>query len=297
MQLDQQLPLQGILTSISMTEQELLQYNRVKAAIEFIDQHFKRQPSLKEVSEVVHVSPDHFQRIFTDWAGVSPKKFLQFITLEHARDLIRNHRFSAADAAFQTGLSETGRLHELFVKLEGMTPAEYKNEGENLTVFYHFYTTRLGRILVASTTRGICFLAFSDDDEKQLQVLKQMFAKAVFLHEDNEMHAAVLPFFNGIGKNCPLVKLHVKGTPFQLKVWEALLRIQPGELTTYQKVAGNVGMPSATRAVGTAIGKNAVAYLIPCHRVIQSCGVFGNYRWGSSLKTALIGWEGVLKEQ
>lgn len=274
-----------------MQEQDKTNYNRIAEAIGYIQDNFKSQPSLEEVAERIHVSPFHFQRLFTEWAGVSPKKFLQYITVEHAKKMLKENQSTLFDTAFETGLSGTGRLHDLFINIEGMSPGEYKNGGENLIINYSFAESPFGNILVASTPKGICHMAFADDEQQALQVLKGMFPNAAYRQMVDLAQQNVLYIFSHDWSQLNKIKLHLKGTAFQLKVWETLLKIPMGQVTTYGNIAKNIQQPNASRAVGTAIGDNPVAFLIPCHRVIQSSGVFGQYHWGSIRKTAMIGWE------
>lgn len=275
-----------------MKPQAQLNYDRIATAIEYIRSHFKDQPGLEEVAAQVHLSPYHFQRLFHEWAGTSPKKFLQFISLEHAKQLLKNHRYSLFDAAFETGLSGTSRLHDLFINIEGMTPAEYKNGGENLQINYSYAESPFGNLIVASTSRGVCHLAFQENEEQALQELKTRFPNSGFHRRLDLLQQHALFLFQHDWSKLSQIKLHLKGTDFQLKVWEALLQIPMGRLTTYGDIAAHLGQPNASRAVGTAIGNNPVAFLIPCHRVIQSTGLLGGYRWGETRKTAIIGWEG-----
>jgi len=264
-------------------------YERIKKAIEFIRSNFQQQPDLDAVAKEVYLSPFHFQRLFKDWAGVSPKKFLQYISLQHAKKLLHEHTVS--DAAYETGLSGSGRLHDLFINIEGMTPGEYKNGGEQLQINYSFAETPFGNILVASTTKGICHLAFADDEKDALQQLQLQFPNAQFRQVVDTIQQNALFIFTQDWKDLSKIKLHLKGTPFQIKVWEALLKIPMGDVSTYSNIANTINNPNASRAVGTAIGDNPVAFLIPCHRVIRSTGDFGQYHWGSIRKTAMIGWE------
>jgi AraC family transcriptional regulator, regulatory protein of adaptative response / methylated-DNA-[protein]-cysteine methyltransferase len=265
-------------------------YERIQTAIEFITTNFQQQPDLDEVARQVHVSPFHFQRMFKDWAGVSPKKFLQYISVQHAKKLLAQNN-SLAAVSFETGLSGTGRLHDLFISIEGMTPGEYKNGGEQLTINYSFAETPFGNIIVASTAKGICHLAFADDEKHALNELKNHFPFANFKQVVDTIQQNALFIFTQDWKNLSEIKLHLKGTAFQLKVWEALLKIPLGSLSTYSSIAENIDNAKASRAVGSAIADNPVAFLIPCHRVIKSTGAFGQYHWGSSRKTAMIGWE------
>lgn len=267
-------------------------FTQIARAIEYITANFKKQPTLDEVAAHIHMSPFHFQRLFTKWAGVSPKKFLQYITVEHAKWLLAANR-TALETAVHTGLSGTGRLHDLFVGIEGMTPGEYKNGGENLVIHYSFASTIFGEVLVASTQKGICHIAFVEDREVALPELKTRFPKAQYVEREDSMHSAALRVFSGANEQ---IKLHLKGTPFQLKVWEALLKIPMGNVTTYGTLAASLESPKASRAVGTAIGDNPVAFIIPCHRVIRSTGALGGYHWGLPRKSAMLGWEQVKTE-
>jgi len=264
-------------------------YERIKKAIEFIRSNFQQQPDLDAVAKEVYLSPFHFQRLFKDWAGVSPKKFLQYISLQHAKKLLHQHTVS--DAAYETGLSGSSRLHDLFISIEGMTPGEYKNGGEQLQINYSFAETPFGNIIVASTKKGICHLAFADDEKEALIQLQLQFPKAQFRQVVDTIQQNALFIFTQDWKDLSKIKLHLKGTPFQIKVWEALLKIPMGDVSTYSGIANTINNPNASRAVGTAIGDNPVAFLIPCHRVIRSTGDFGQYHWGSVRKTAMIGWE------
>ena len=264
-------------------------YSRIEKAIIYLRQHFKEQPDLDELAKEVYLSPFHFQRMFKEWAGVSPKKFLQFLSAEYAKGLLQQ-KMSVADASFETGLSTTSRLHDLFISVEGMTPGEYKNGGRDLEVNYSFAETIFGDVIIASTQKGICYLSFlkSGQEENELFTL---FPQATFIQKTDLVQQSALKFFTGDWNDLQKVKLHLKGTPFQLKVWHALLKIPFGDISTYASVAGTIQHPKASRAVGTAIGANPVAFLIPCHRVIKSTGVLGDYHWGAERKAAIFGWE------
>ncbi len=200
------------------------------------------------------------------------------------------------DAAYETGLSGTGRLHDLFIKIEGMTPGEFKNGGVNLFINYSYAETPFGNILVASTPKGICYMAFADDEQQALIDLKQHFPKAHFKQMLDIIQQNALYIFTHDWSKLHQIKLHLKGTDFQLKVWETLLKIPMGDLSTYGSIAEQIKNPKASRAVGTAIGSNPVAFLIPCHRVIQATGTFGGYMWGPTRKTAIIGWEAAQRQ-
>lgn len=274
-----------------MESQEKLNYQRIAQAIDFIRQHFKSQPGLEEIAQSIHLSPTHFQRTFTEWAGTSPKKFLQYISIEHAKKMLKEQQASLFDTAYATGLSSTSRLHDLFVTIEGMTPGAYKNHGRNQPINYCFADSLFGTVMVASTAKGICHIAFEEEESIALDRLKEHFPEACFQQKQDTHQQKALSLFRDDWSNPTEIKLHLKGTDFQLKVWESLLKIPMGQLATYGQVAQNIGKPNASRAVGTAIGSNPVAYLIPCHRVIQATGSFGGYAWGPTRKTAIIGWE------
>lgn len=279
-----------------MDDQQQLNYKRISTAIDYIVTHFKEQPSLDDVARYVHLSPFYFQRLFSDWAGTTPKKFLQYISLEHARKLLKNEQASLSHTAFDTGLSGTGRLHDLFVQIEGMTPAEYKSGGENLTINYSYAPSLFGELIVASTPKGVCYLAFTDADVNPIDDLQQRFPSATLQQKVDVNQQNALRFFQHERTNLSSIKLHLKGTPFQLKVWEALLKIPMGNLSSYGHIAAQVGNEAACRAVGIAIGSNPVSFLIPCHRVIQSTGKIGGYMWGTTRKIAMIGWESAQTE-
>ena len=280
-------------------------YNKIAKAIEFLDEHFKAQPDLDTVAKQLHMSPFHFQRLFKDWVGVSPKKYLQFLTVSYAKSQLESQNTSLQHVATESGLSGTGRLHDLFVRIEGMTPGEYKKGGQNLVINYSFSETPFGNVIIASTHKGICYLAFVDgannganNDSKALglEELKQQFPNASYEQKVDQIQQDCLFIFQNdwdqlTGAHLSKMKLHLKGTEFQLKVWQALLSIPQGGLLTYGAVAKQIQQPNASRAVGTAIGSNPIAYLIPCHRIIQSSGKTGGYRWNPIRKKAMIGWE------
>ncbi|PKF32262.1 Cysteine methyltransferase [Acinetobacter proteolyticus] len=268
-------------------------YERIAQAIDYIQQNFQQQPQLDEVAAHIHLSPAHFQRLFTEWVGTSPKKFLQYISVEHAKKILKQEQGSIFDATFATGLSSTSRLHDLFIQIEGMTPAEYKHGGQSLTIHYQFAETLFGEVLIASTHKGICALSFVDNRIDALMQLTAQFPQAEFIEQIDAFQQSALALFQKDQPQLAEIKLHLKGTEFQLKVWQSLLKIPMGQLSTYGELAKAIQHPKAARAVGTAIGSNPVAFLIPCHRVIQSTGAFGGYEWGALRKTALIGWEGV----
>jgi AraC family transcriptional regulator of adaptative response/methylated-DNA-[protein]-cysteine methyltransferase len=274
-------------------QQRFLDYLRVEKAISFLQSNYTRQPDLQEVARSVHLSEYHFQRLFTRWAGISPKKFLQYLTLEHAKRSLKESR-SVLDATFDAGLSSPGRLHDLFVAIEAMTPGEFKQSGEGLTIHYGFHPTMFGECLLAVTGRGICGLSFVSEG-KRTQVLKELrdrWTGATL----REATGATQPFIDRLfsrpaKKQRKPLQLLLKGTNFQIKVWEALMKIPEGKVVSYEDLARAVGNSGASRAVGNAVGKNPVAYIIPCHRVIKRVGIIGNYHWGPERKKALLGWE------
>ncbi|CAN5920920.1 methylated-DNA--[protein]-cysteine S-methyltransferase [soil metagenome] len=269
-------------------------YDRIASAIAFIKDNVQRQPELAEVAAHVSLSPFHFQRLFQRWAGVSPKKFLQFLTLVAAKNELRASH-SLSHTAFATGLSGTGRLHDLFVTLEGMTPGEYKAAGANLEIRYGLHDSPFGKMLLAATEKGICHLAFTDEPDAARIELQHLWARARLLPDAHSTAPLAQKIFRPSGGISDPLPLLVRGTPFQLKVWEALLHLPEGALTSYGELASAIGLPKASRAVGTAVGQNPIAFLIPCHRVIRKAGGIGDYRWGSTRKTALIGWEACRK--
>lgn len=265
-------------------------YDRIEKAIRFLRENFKKQPRLDDVAAHIGLSSYHFQKMFTKWAGVSPKKFLQFISVEYSKQLLKKKK-TLSDVSHQAGLSGTGRLHDLFVNIEAMTPGEYKNGAAGLTIHYSFGKTPYGTVLIASTEKGVCHTSFIVDNEQPEAILAQDFPKSVLIQRGNAMHNKVVQLFQANLQEKKSIQLHLKGTSFQLKVWKALLEIPPGEVKTYGNLAEDIGHPKAYRAVGSAVGQNSAAFIIPCHRVIASTGVIGNYRWGSDRKAAMIGRE------
>jgi AraC family transcriptional regulator of adaptative response/methylated-DNA-[protein]-cysteine methyltransferase len=266
-------------------------FKRIQKAIEYIQTHFKSRPPLDEVAEIVHLSPFHFQRLFKKWAGISPKQFIQYLSLNYAKSLLSQNEKTLFDTSLETGLSGTSRLHDLFIKIEGMTPGEYKNGGENLNIEFSYQESPFGEILVASTDQGICHISFIENRAEGFENLKSKYPRAHFMEKLNSRMMEVLKIFSMDWNEISEIKLHLKATPFQLKVWEALLSIPLAHLSSYSEIAEKSGFPKAQRAIGSAIGDNPVAYLIPCHRVIRTSGELGGYHWGLSRKAAIIGWE------
>ena len=268
-----------------------IDYQRIEKAIDYLKVNFKQQPSLEDVAAHVYLSPFHFQRMFKEWAGVTPKKFLQYLSIEYAKGILKDQQSTLFDAAYETGLSGTSRLHDLFIKIEGMTPGEYKNGGAQLQINYSFAESPFGSLIVAATPKGICYMAFADDPDLAFQELQQLFPNAKYRQVLDMMQQNALYIFGKDWSRLQELKLHLKGTDFQIKVWETLLKVPVGELSTYSAIASAIDNPKASRAVGSAVGDNPVAFLIPCHRVIKSTGELGQYHWGSPRKTAMIGWE------
>src|SRR5215207_2279340 len=223
-----------------MVAQDENNYSRIAEAIGYINDNFKSQPQLEEVAEKVALSPFHFQRLFTEWAGVSPKKFLQYLTVEHAKKMLTDNRATLFDTALETGLSGTGRLHDLFINIEGMTPGEYKNGGENLSINYSFAESPFGTLLIAATPKGICHIAFADADQNAFATLQKVFPHATYKQVVDQVQQNALFIFTHDWAQLSQIKLHLKGTPFQLKVWETLLKIPMGQLTTYGQIAKSI---------------------------------------------------------
>ena len=273
-------------------DQETYNYEKIAKAIEFITTNVKQQPSLFEVAEEVSISQFHFQRLFSKWAGVSPKKFLQYITADYLKGKIKESS-NLVELAESAGLSSQSRVYDLFTGIEAVTPQEFKSSGKGLDIKYGFHQSPFGECFLAITERGICAMAFVDEQsrDQQLILLAKKWHFATIQQDaiatENYLNKIFQPHLSTLGK----LPLLVQGTNFQLKVWEALLAIPQGSVTTYQQIAESIGNPRAVRAVGTAVGDNPIAYLIPCHRVIRKEGLLGEYRWGSTRKKALIGWE------
>ena len=273
-----------------------IDYSRIEKAIVYINNNFRDQPSLEEISTAVNMTPFHFQRLFSAWAGVSPKKFLQFVSLKYAKYLLQRNA-TLMDASNETGLSSSSRLHDLFVNIEGMTPGEFKNGGACLTINYSFRESPFGNIIIASTYKGVCYIHFQNNENIALRDLKACFPSAAYHQTEDNYQKDALLIFQKNWSRIDQIKLHLRGTRFQIKVWESLLKIPTGGLSTYGDIAKKIGNPKAARAVGTAIGSNPIAFLIPCHRVIQSNGKLGDYMWGADKKMAIIGWEAAKMNQ
>lgn len=267
-------------------------YERIAAAIAFMRHHHLEQPDLKTIAQHSHCSEYHFQRLFTKWAGISPKRFSQYLTVEYAKAKIAETK-SLLELTAEVGLSSPGRLHDLFVKLEAMSPGEFKAGGAGLQIKYGVHETPFGPCLIATTARGICNLLFlAEIDEKAAADQLQIEWPNADIHYDPQAtQDSCDRIFQSIPSNRAPLVLHVKGTNFQIQVWRALLRVPFAGITTYQGLATSMGRPTAARAVGNALGCNPVGYLIPCHRVIRESGELGGYRWGQDRKSVLLGWE------
>jgi len=285
-------------------------YRRIEKAILFLERHFPRRPSLAELAGELGLSEFHFQRIFSRWAGISPKRFLQFLTKEHARSILEGSG-SILDAAFDAGLSGPGRLHDLFVACEAVTPGEYRRGGGGLDILYGFHPSPFGRCMIAVTGRGICGLRFVREGAGETGLAAWLAARwpAARIRHDPAATAPLAPRIfpplpgappDPAAAAAPVppgpLHLYVRGTNFQIQVWQALLRIPTGRAVTYEDLARHLGMPRAARAVGNAVGDNPVPFLIPCHRVLRKTGDFGNYGEGPARKKAILGWESARAE-
>jgi AraC family transcriptional regulator of adaptative response/methylated-DNA-[protein]-cysteine methyltransferase len=283
-------------TITTPTEEQSQDYERIEQAIRFLEQNFHFQPNLGEIASQVGLSEFHFQRLFTRWVGISPKRFLQFLTKEYVGKLLQDSH-NILDATYESGLSSPGRLHDLLVTCEAVTPGEYKSQGEGLVIQYGFHPSPFGEFLLARTSRGICNLIFAEPGSRAeaLEQLKNRWLRAQL----DENSAATRPLAEWVFKvdRQDKLPLYLKGTNFQIKVWEALLRIPSGTVVTYEDIAVSLGMPRAARAVGNAVAHNPIAVIIPCHRVIRKDGEFGNYLYGTARKKALFGWEMAHREQ
>lgn len=268
-------------------------YQRIEKAILYIEANYRNQPSLRQIANQVGLSEYHFQRLFTRWAGTSPQRFVRFLTKEYAKEQLATSTNLLA-TTHEIGLSSPSRLHDLFVTYEGMTPAEFRALGAGVAIRYGVHATPFGECLIAITERGITDLRFleeADDIEAVLTQLKSEWPQAEVILDDTATLSCIQSLFYSKSNSTEPLPLLLRGTNFQIKVWEALLRISAGQLVSYDDVARAIGQPTAARAVGTAIGSNRIAYLIPCHRVLQKSGGLGGYRWGTARKQAMLGYE------
>ncbi len=266
-------------------------YEKIEKAIRYINENLKTQPGLDEIADAVNLSPFHFQRLFRQWAGITPKRFLQFLTITHAKQLLKDS--SVFDVSLEIGLSSQSRLHDHFVTLEAVTPGQFKNKGQDMTIEYGISPSPFGLAFIAATERGICQLSFTNKDNYPdlLESLRYAWPKADVLENHSRIQSLSNKIFHIHNPSNEKFHLFVQGSNFQVKVWESLLRIPSGMAFSYQQVANSIDAPTASRAVANAIAKNPIGYLIPCHRVIRNTGVIGGYRWGCERKQAIIAWE------
>lgn len=262
-------------------------YQVIRRAIDAIDAGGPGL-SLEDLARDMNMSPSHFQRLFTRWVGVSPKRYQQYLTLGHAKTLLRE-RFTTLDTANSVGLSGSGRLHDLFLKWEAMSPGDFAKKGAGLTIRWGWFDSPFGQALVMGTDRGLCGLAFASETGRDaaMQDMRARWPKAAFVEDPEALAPDVRAAFARKGE----AHLHLIGAPFQIKVWEALLSVPSGRVTTYSELASAIGSPKAVRAVGTAVGQNPVSWLIPCHRALRKSGELGGYHWGLPVKRALLAWE------
>jgi AraC family transcriptional regulator, regulatory protein of adaptative response / methylated-DNA-[protein]-cysteine methyltransferase len=267
------------------------EYPIIEQALIYIEKNFKNQPELDEIASHLNISPSHLQRTFKDWVGISPKRFLQFLTIDHARKLLQESR-SVLEATFESGLSSPGRIHDLFVNIDAVTPGEFKEMGKGLKIEYGQHQSPFGICTLATTQRGLCFMGFHSKAFGQsfMDDMTSRFPEAIFKENKSATQVYFAAIFNPNHSKKKLT-LFLKGTNFQIKVWEALLKIPSGNVCSYGDISKIIGRPKANQAVGSAVGANPVSYLIPCHRVIQNMGIFGDYHWGSARKKAMLIWE------
>ena len=273
----------------SPSETDAYHYGVVRRALDIIDTHPGAGPSLDDLALQLQMSPAHLQRVFSRWAGLSPKKYAQYLTLDHAKSLLRE-RFTTLDTATITGLSGTGRLHDLFLKWEAMSPGDYAQGGAGLTIYWGWFDSPFGPALVMGTERGICGMAFGSEmgPEEAFVDLERRWPKATYVEAPEKLRPWAEVAFGRQAGDAPL---YLIGAPFQIKVWEALLRVPSGQVTTYSEIARVIGHPKAVRAVGTAVGRNPISWLIPCHRALRKSGGLGGYHWGLPVKRAMLAWE------
>lgn len=270
-----------------------LDYYRIEETIHFIRNNVTRQPKLSDIAASVNLSEYYFQRLFRRWTGISPKRFLQYLTKEYAKKLLDESK-NVLDVTYEAGLSGTGRLHDLFVACEAITPGEYQSKGKDVEIVYGVHPSPFGDCFIGVTKKGICSLNFIQRNNRLqlLQALKKQWPNSTLRHSARYTKKWAESAFNLLSLDAPEpIPLYVKGTNFQIKVWEALLRIPCGKAVSYEEIAKHIRMPKAARAVGNAVGRNPVSFLIPCHRVIKKMGEFGNYGGGRERKIAMLGWE------
>ena len=272
-----------------MEQEHKYHYQVMRRAIDAIDAAGETQLSLADLARDMDMSPAHFQRLFSTWVGVSPKRYQQYLTLGHAKALLRD-RFTTLETAHAVGLSGSGRLHDLFLRWEAMSPGDYARDGADLVIYWGWFDSSFGPALVMGTERGICGLAFSAETgtDRAMADLRSRWPQALYVEAPERLRGWADAALGMTGET----QLHMIGAPFQLKVWEALLTIPSGHVTTYSEIAQSIGKPKAVRAVGTAVGRNPVSWLIPCHRALRKSGALGGYHWGLPVKRAMLAWEG-----
>ncbi len=268
-------------------------YQVIARALSYIEDTATDHPSLDDIASAVGLSPAHFQRVFTQWVGVSPKKYQQYLTLDHAKTLLQDH-FTHLETAAETGLSGTSRLHDLFLNWEAMTPGDYARKGDGLVIRWGWIDSPFGRCLIMATDRGICGMAFDAEmgADAAYDDLCKRWPLAIFIEDTNAIETYARPLQNMRGQ----LSLHLIGAPLQIKVWQALLSVPEGQITTYSEIAKYIDNPKAVRAVGTAVGRNPVSWLIPCHRALRKSGALGGYHWGLPVKRALLVWESARRD-
>ena len=275
------------------TEETRYHYGVIRRAIQVIDAAGGRTLSLEQLAGELQMSPAHFQRVFSRWVGVSPKRYQQYLTLGYAKTLLHD-RFTTLQAADAVGLSGSSRLHDLFLRWEAMSPGEFARKGDGLTIRYGWFDSPFGEALAMGTDKGLCGMAFAAETgrDNAMDDMRSRWPKAAFVQDSAPLAGWVDAAFGQSGQ----ASLHLIGAPFQIKVWEALLTIPSGHVTTYSEIAGRIGAPRAARAVGSAVGRNPVSWLIPCHRALRKSGGLGGYHWGLPVKRAMLAWEGIREE-
>ncbi|WP_371225232.1 methylated-DNA--[protein]-cysteine S-methyltransferase [Roseovarius sp. 2305UL8-3] len=271
-------------------------YNVMRRAIDLIDEGGETL-SLTDLASEMQMSPAHFQRLFTKWAGVSPKRYQQYLALGHAKELLAQN-FTTLDTAHELGLSGSGRLHDLFLRWEAMSPGDYARKGEGLKIYWGWFDSPFGLSLVMGTEKGICGIGFSSEigEEAAMEDLVSRWPKAEFVEDPMMLRPWVQVAYGAGGSGDERAPLYLIGAPFQINVWEALLQIPSGHVTSYSEIAQSIGKPKAVRAVGTAVGRNPISYLIPCHRALRKSGGLGGYHWGLPVKRAILAWESARAE-
>ncbi len=266
-------------------------YDQIEKAIVFINQNLRNQPNLEDIASEIGISPFHFQRLFREWAGISPKRFLQYVTVSHAKKLLEEN--SIIDTSLEIGLSSQSRLYDHFVSIESVTPGEYKSKGYKMIIEYGLSDSPFGKVFIAANERGICHIAFLDAEKIDIEManLQKVWINAEYKQNQEKINTLCQRIFNLKTQKNQKFHLYVQGSNFQIKIWESLLRIPYGKVCSYQQVAHTINAPNACRAVAKAIAKNPIGYLIPCHRVIRKSGAMGGYRWNCSRKQTIQAWE------